>query len=231
MSLPQRELGLGAVIIATLRRELLISLRSLGDLVNPLMFFLIAVTLFPLGGGADAEFLSGIAAGVIWVTALLAVMMSMESLFRADYEDGSLEQLLMSPQPLYFLILTKVFSHWLVTALPLVILAPVLALMLAMPQEAIVPLMLSLLIGTPVLSLFGAIGMALTVGLSRSGLLLAVVVLPSYIPVLVFGTGVVHSALNGQPIGGLLALLGAMLTLSIILSPIAISKALRISVD
>ena len=225
------ELGLGSVIKATLRRELLVAFRSLGDVINPLMFFVIAVTLFPLGGGADSEFLQSIAPGVIWVTALLAVMLSMDSLFRADFEDGSLEQLLMSPQPLYFLLLTKVFSHWLVSSLPLVILAPALASMLALPEQGIMPLVLSLLLGTPILSLIGAIGMALTVGLSRGGLLLAVLVLPLYIPVLVFGTGVVLSALNGLPIAGLLATLGALLVLAIILSPLAIGAALRISVN
>lgn len=225
------QVSLSGVLKATLRRELLVAFRSPGDFINPLMFFVIAVTLFPLGGGADPEFLSGIAPGVIWVTALLAVMLSMDSLFRADYEDGSLEQLLMSPQPLYFLLLTKVFSHWLVSSLPIVILAPVLALMLALPEQGILPLILSLLLGTPILSLIGAIGMALTVGLSRSGLLLAVLVLPLYIPVLVFGTGIVQSALNGLSISGLLAILGALLALAISLSPLAIGAALRISVN
>jgi heme exporter protein B len=223
--------GLGAVIAGTVRRELLLALRSPGEVINPLMFFVIAVTLFPLGGGVESSFLSSIASGVIWVTALLAIMFSMDSVFRADYEDGSLEQLLMSPQPLYFLLLAKVFSHWLVACLPIIVLAPVFADMLAMPVEGRLPLVLGLLVGTPVLCLLGAIGMALTVGLSRSGLLLAVLILPLYIPVLVFGTGMVQAAMSGLPYAGLLALLGAILVLTICLSPLAIGAALRISVN
>jgi heme exporter protein B len=228
---PGTRLGLGAVIAATIRRELLLALRTPGDVINPLMFFVIAVTLFPLGGGADSSFLSAIASGVIWVTALLAIMFSMDSLFRADYEDGSLEQLLMSPQPLYFLLLAKVFSHWLVACLPIIVLAPIFADMLAMPQAGRLPLVLSLVVGTPILCLLGAIGMALTVGLSRSGLLLAVLILPLYIPVLVFGTGMVEAAMGSLPYTGLLALLGALLVLTICLSPLAIAAALRISVN
>ncbi|MGA1742403.1 MAG: heme exporter protein CcmB [Pseudohongiellaceae bacterium] len=220
-----------SIIAATLRRELLIAFRSPGEIINPLMFFVIAVSLFPLGVGANQEFLSEIAAGVIWVTALLAVMLSMDSLFRADYEDGSLEQLLLSPQPLYFVILAKVASHWLVSGLPLVILAPIFASMLSLPAEGILPLMAALLIGTPILTMLGAVGMALTVGLSKSGLLLAVLILPLYIPVLVFGTGVVDSALNSLATSGLLALLGAMLILALCLTPLAIIAALRISVS
>jgi heme exporter protein B len=223
--------GLGAVIAGTVRRELLLALRSPGEVINPLMFFVIAVTLFPLGGGVESNFLSSIASGVIWVTALLAIMFSMDSLFRADYEDGSLEQLLMSPQPLYFLLLAKVFSHWLVACLPIIVLAPIFADMLAMPVEGRLPLVLGLLVGTPVLCLLGAIGMALTVGLSRSGLLLAVLILPLYIPVLVFGTGMVEAAMSSLPYAGLLALLGAILVLTICLSPLAIGAALRISVN
>ncbi len=224
-------MSMGSVILATIRRELLLALRSPGDVINPLMFFVISISLFPLGGGADTDFLSGIASGVIWVTALLAIMFSMDSLFRADYEDGSLEQLLMSPQPLYFLLLAKVFSHWLLSCLPIIILAPLFAEMLAMPDAGRMPLVLGLLVGTPILCLLGAIGMALTVGLSRSGLLLAVLILPLYIPVLVFGTGMVQAAMGSLPYTGLLALLGALLIAAICLSPLAIGAALRISVN
>lgn len=220
-----------SIVKATFRRELLIAFRSPGEIINPLMFFVIAVSLFPLGVGADQGILSEIAPGVIWVTALLAVMLSMDSLFRADYEDGSLEQLLLSPQPLYFIILAKVCSHWLVSGLPLVVLAPIFASMLALPDVGIIPLTISLLIGTPILTMLGAIGMALTVGLSKSGLLLAVLILPLYIPVLVFGTGVVNSALNSSGIAGLMALLAAMLVLALCLAPLAIIAALRISVS
>ena len=227
----RQTLGTGASLAATLQRELLIILRSPGDIVNPLMFYVIAVSLFPLGGQADAEWLSGIAAGVIWVTALLAVMLSMESLFRSDYEDGSLEQLLLSPQPLYFHLLVKVLGHWLLTGLPLVLLTPVLAMMLALPGEAYWPLLLGLLLGTPTLNLIGAIGMDLTVGLKRSGVLLAVLVLPLSIPVLVFGSGMVQTTLNGLPYTGLAAVLGALLVMTVSLAPLAIGAALRISVN
>ena len=219
------------IITATFKREILIAFRSPGDVINPLMFFVIAVTLFPLGVGADTDFLREIAPGVIWVTALLAVMLSMVSLFRAAYEDGSLEQLLLSPQPLYFIILAKVSSHWLVSGLPLVILAPVLATMLALPEQGLFPLVLSLLVGTPVLTMIGAIGMALTVGLSRSGLLLAVLILPLYVPVLIFGSGIVDAVLNGMGSTGLLALMAAILVLALCLAPLAIIAALRISVS
>ncbi len=231
MKSQRRTLNTTACLCAGLQRELLLALRSPGNTINPLMFFIIAVSLFPLGGGADTAYLSSIAPGVIWVTALLAVMLSMESLFRSDYEDGSLEQLLLSPQPLYFQLLAKVFGHWLVTGLPLVLLTPLLGLMLSLPVAGYMPLMLGLLLGTPTLNLIGAIGMALTVGLSRSGLLLAVLVLPLSIPVLVFGAGVVDAALNGLPVAGLLAVLGAILALALSLAPLAIGAALRISVN
>lgn len=226
-----RTMGLGAVISATVRREVLLAIRNPGDIINPLVFFIIAVTLFPLGVGVEEDFLSAIAPGVIWVTALLAIMLSMDSLFRADFEDGNLEQLLMSPQPLFFLVLAKVFSHWLMACLPIIVLSPFLALMLNLPGQGIPALVLSLALGTPILTLIGAIGMALTVGLSRSGLLLAVLVLPLYVPVLVFGTGVVDAAVNNMTFSGLLALLGAMLALAISLSPLAVVAALRISVN
>lgn len=229
--LSAQPLGLGATLAATLRRELQLAFRSPGTMVNPLMFFIIAVSLFPLGGGADPAWLGRIAPGVLWVTALLAVMLSMESLFRSDYEDGSLEQLLLSPQPLYFHLLMKVLGHWLVTGLPLVLVAPLLAYMLALPVQGYAPLLLGLLLGTPTLNFIGAIGGALTVGLARSGLLLAVLVLPLSIPVLVFGAGMVETALNGLPVAGLAAVLGALLVLALTLAPLAIGAALRISVN
>ena len=231
MTNPGNSLGLAASLRATLTRELQVALRSPGNMLNPLMFFIIAVSLFPLGGGADPEWLGRIAPGVLWVTALLAVMLSMESLFRSDFEDGTLEQLLLSPQPLYFHLLMKVFGHGLVTGLPLVIVAPVLAYMLALPSEGYAPLLWGLLLGTPTLNFIGAIGTALTVGLARSGLLLAVLVLPLSIPVLVFGAGMVETTLNGLPVAGIAAVLGALLVLALTLSPLAIAAALRISVN
>jgi len=223
-------LSLGGSLLATLQRELQLAFSSPGRIVNPLMFFVIAVSLFPLGGRLAPEQLGNIAAGVIWVTALLAVMLSMESLFRSDFDDGSLEQLLLSPQPLYFHLLVKVLAHWLVTGLPLVVISPVLALLLHLPAAGYGPLALGLLLGTPALSMIAAIGTALTVGLARSGLLLAVLVLPLSIPVLVFGAGLVDTALNGLPMTGVVAVLGALLVIAGTFSPLAIGAALRISV-
>lgn len=227
----RRALGLGASLRATLARELQLAISSPGKIVNPLMFFVIASSLFPLSGRLDIDVLGSIAPGVIWVTALLAVMLSMESLFRSDFDDGSLEQLLLSPQTLYFHLLVKVAGHWLVTGLPLVVVAPLLGLLLNLPAEGYGPLLIGLLLGTPTLSLIAAIGTALTVGLPRSGVLLAVLVLPLSIPVLVFGAGVVDTALNGLPLGGVVALLAALLVLAISFAPLAIAAALRISVQ
>lgn len=230
MSHTARPLGLIGSLRATLSRELQLAFSSPGKIVNPLMFFMIAVSLFPLSGRWDIEELGRIAPGVIWVTALLSVMLSMEGLFRSDYDDGSLEQLLLSPQPLYFHLLVKVVGHWLVTGLPLVLMTPLLALLMNLPATGYGPLLISLLLGTPTLSVIAAIGTALTVGLARSGLLLAVLVLPLSIPVLVFGAGVVDYALNGLPLAGVIALLAALLALAFSLAPLAIGAALRISV-
>jgi len=220
-----------AAFMATLKRDLLIALKRRNDLLNPIMFFLIVVTLFPLGISPDPEQLSQVAAGVVWVSALLASMLSLDNLFRADYEDGSLEQLLLSPQPLYFLVLAKNIAHWLVSGLPVVILSPVMAYMLYLPGEAYGTLVLSLLIGTPVLSLFGSIGVALTVGLGSRGLILAVIVLPLSMPVLIIGARAVTDVLFGLPVGMHLALLGAMLALSLSIGPLASAAALKVSVN
>jgi heme exporter protein B len=224
-------LSLQGSLAATLRRELQLAFSSPGKIVNPLMFFVIAVVLFPLGGHLEPATLGAIAPSILWVTALLAVMLSMEGLFRADFDDGSLEQMLLSPQPMYFQVLVKVVGHWLVTGLPLVLMSPVLALMLQLPAQGYGPLLLGLVLGTPTLSMMAAIGAALTVGLARSGLLLAVLVLPLSVPVLVFGAGLVETALNGLPTAGLVALLAALLVLAFSLAPLAIAAALRISVQ
>jgi len=175
--------------------------------------------------------LARIAAGVIWVSALLAAMLSLDNLYRADYEDGSLEQLLLSPQPLYFLVLAKNIAHWLISGLPVVILAPLLAYMLYLPADAYWTLVFSLLIGTPVLSLFGSIGVALTVGLGSRGLILAVIVLPLSTPVLIIGAKAVSDVMFGLAVGSHYALLGAILALALSVAPLASAAALRISVN
>ncbi|MGM0632448.1 MAG: heme exporter protein CcmB [Pseudomonadota bacterium] len=223
--------GIGAAFVSTLKRDLLIALKRRNDLLNPIMFFLIVVTLFPLGISPDPAELSRVAAGVVWVSALLASMLSLDNLFRADYEDGSLEQLLLSPQPLYFLVLAKNIAHWLVSGLPVVILSPVMAYMLYLPGEAYGTLFLSLLLGTPVLSLFGSIGVALTVGLGSRGLILAVIVLPLAMPVLIIGAKAVTDVQFGLPVGMHLSLLGAMLALALSIGPLASAAALKVSVN
>ncbi len=223
--------GIGAAFVSTLKRDLLIALKRRNDLLNPIMFFLIVVTLFPLGISPDPAELSRVAAGVVWVSALLASMLSLDNLFRADYEDGSLEQLLLSPQPLYFLVLAKNIAHWLVSGLPVVILSPVMAYMLYLPGEAYGTLFLTLLLGTPVLSLFGSIGVALTVGLGSRGLILAVIVLPLAMPVLIIGAKAVTDVQFGLPVGMHLSLLGAMLALALSIGPLASAAALKVSVN
>jgi heme exporter protein B len=195
------------------------------------MFFIIVVSLFPIGISPESDRLTEIAAGVIWISVLLASMLSMDSLYRSDYEDGSLEQLLLSPHPLFFLVLAKNISHWLVSGLPVVLVSPVLAYMLALPTEAYGTLVLSLLLGTPIMSLVGSIAVALTVGLGSRGLILAVITLPMSVPVLIFGTLAVQSTLNSQSSVGYLSLMLVMLSVSVSLAPLASAAALRISVN
>lgn len=225
------EVSTWGAFVATLRRDLLVAFKRRNDLLNPIMFFLIVVTLFPLGVSPDPLELTRISAGVVWVSALLASMLSLDNLYRADYEDGSLEQLLLSPQPLFFLVLAKNIAHWLISGLPVVVLSPLLAYMLYLPEEAYLTLVLTLLIGTPVLSLFGSIGVALTVGLGSRGLILAVIVLPLTMPVLIIGAKAVTDVMFGLPVGSHFALLGAMLAVALSIAPLASAAALRISVS
>lgn len=217
--------------LSTLKRDLLISFKRKNDIANPFMFFFIVVSLFPIGIGPDADKLSEIATGVIWIAVLLSSMLSMDNLYRADFEDGSLEQLLLSPNPLFFLVLAKNISHWLVSGVPVILVSPVLAYMLNLPSQAYGVLVLSLLIGTPIISLLGSIAVALTVGLGSRGLILAVITLPMSVPVLIFGTLAVQSQLNGISPMGYLALLFAMFAASLSLAPLASAAALRISVN
>lgn len=213
------------------RRDMVLAFRSRSDIANPLIFFLIVISLFPLGVSPSPKVLAQLAPGVIWVVALLACLLSTDSLFRHDFDDGSLELLLLSPQPLYVLAIAKVLAHWCVTGLPLTLFAPVLGVMMHLPIEGMMPLVASLFLGTISLSFIGGVGAALTVGLRRSGVLLSLIVLPLYTPVLIFGANAVQSAINGFAIGGQLAILGAFMALSVTLTPLAISAALRISVE
>lgn len=224
-------LGLMRGFAASFRRDLLIGLRHKGELINPLMFFIIAVSLIPLGVGPESQLLARLAPGVLWVMALLACLLSLDGLFRSDYEDGTLEQMLIQPQPLYLMVLSKVLVHWLLTGLPLTLLAPLLGLMLALPAQAYGTLCLSLFLGTATMSLIGAMGAALTVSLRRGGLLLSLIVMPLYIPVLIFGASAVSYALDTNPQSVPLAILGALLALSLALSPVATAAALRMSTN
>ena len=214
-----------------LRRDLTLFYRHRAELANPLLFFVIVVSLFPMGVSPESRVLAAIAPGVIWVAALLATMLSLDMMFRSDYEDGSLEQLLLSPHPVSVLVLAKVLAHWLVTGLPLLVLAPLLGVLLFLPAAATPALIVTLALGTPVLSLIGAIGMGLTVGLRRSGVLLSLLVLPLYIPVLIFGANAVDAAAAGLPVTGQVYFLGSMLVLALSLAPVATASALRISVS
>ncbi|MCK5889569.1 MAG: heme exporter protein CcmB [Methylococcales bacterium] len=216
--------------LAALRRELLLIFRRRNDIINPLAFFLMVGILFPLGVSPEASFLAQLAPGVIWVAALLASLLSVDGIFRSDFDDGSLEQMLVSPRPLLLIVLAKVANHWLISGFCLALTSPILALMLFLPSEGIKALILSLLLGTPTLSLIGAIGAALTVGLRKGGILISLLVLPLYIPVLIFGASSVQAASIGLPIDGYLALLAAMLALSVVLAPFAIVAALKISI-
>lgn len=223
--------GLLTAWFALLRRDLLTAFRQKQDLANPLLFFVIVATLFPLGVSPEHAFLSRAGAGVLWVAALLATLLSLDHLFRHDYDDGTLEQWVLLPQPLALVVLAKVTAHWLLTGVPLVLLSPLLGLMLQLPADGIGILSLTLLVGTPLLSLIGAIGAALTVGLRGGGVLLSLLILPLYIPVLIFGTGTVLAATDGASVSGHFAILGALLALGLPLAPLAAAAALRISLS
>jgi heme exporter protein B len=216
---------------ATVKRDFTIAIRHKGEMANPLMFFLMVITMLPLGIGPEVAVLGMIAPGMIWVVALLATLLSLDGLFRSDFEDGTLEQLLISPQPLYFQVLAKVLVHWLITGLPLTMVAPVLGVMLSLPEAGYLPLMASLFLGTACLSLIGSIGAALTVALRKGGLLLSLIILPLYVPILIFGASAVSSAIAGFEIYGQLAILGAFWAAAVVLAPMAAAGALRISVN
>ncbi|KKD62185.1 heme ABC transporter permease [Grimontia sp. AD028] len=222
---------MGSAMFHMIRRELLVAFRRQSDMLNPLWFFIIVITLFPLGVGPGPNLLAEIAPGIIWVAALLAAVLSLDRLFRDDFMDGSLEQMLLMPEPLSVLVFAKIVAHWLLTGLPLLIISPLLAVLLSLDWEAYKAVVLTLLLGTPTLSFLGAIGVALTVGLRKGGALLSLLVLPLFIPVLIFATSAIDMAAGGFPINGQLAILGAMLAGSATLSPFAVSAALRVSVQ
>ena len=219
------------VFLLILRRDLTIAFRHKDDVINPLLFFVIVISLFPLGIGPEGNTLSKIAPGIIWVAALLSCLLSLDRLFKSDFNDGSLEQLILSPNPLFILVFAKVTGHWIITGLPLIFIAPILAISLNFDNNAFIALFLTLLLGTPVLSFIGAIGAALTVGLKKSGVLLSLLVLPLYIPVLIFATSAIDTAAMNLPYGGQLAIIGALLAGAVCLAPFAISSALKVSTN
>ena len=212
-------------------RDLTLAMRHRSDVLTTVFFFVIVVSLFPLGVGPEKELLFSMAAGVVWVAALLASMLSLSRLFADDYNDGTLEQMLLAPQSLAWMVLGKVIAHWIISGLPLVIMSPLLGLQFGMSGEGLLMLVVTLLLGTPVLSLIGAIGAALTLGLRGGGVLVSLLVLPLYIPVLIFGAGGVEATAAGLGAEGHLSLMGAILILALLLAPLASAAALRISVE
>jgi heme exporter protein B len=218
-------------LIWIVRRDLMIAMRRRADIFTTLIFFVIVVSLFPLGIGPELDTLRLIAPGVVWVGALLASMLALEQIFSADHRDGTLEQMLLTPQPVSLLVVGKVLAHWLVTGLPLVIMAPLLGIQYDLSWDGLRTLVISLLLGTPALSLIGAIGAALTLGLRSGGVLLALLVLPLYIPVLIFGAGAVEASVSGLGGESHLAMLAAILVGSLVLAPVATAAALRVAED
>jgi len=214
-----------------LRRQLVLAIRRPVEIGNPLLFFTMVVALFPLGLGPAPDQLADFAPGVLWIIALLSNLLTSDVVFRGDFEDGSLEQLLLSPQPLFLSVLAYIAAHWVITGLLLALVSPLFAVMLNLPAQSIGMLVCSLLLGTAILSLLGCIGAALTVGLKRGGMLISLLILPLYMPVLIFGSAAVKAAVLGNPAGPHLAILGAMLSLAIALAPFAIAAGLRISID
>ena len=216
---------------AMIKRDLLLAYRFRAELINSLAFFVMVITLFPLALGAEIALLKRIAPAIIWVAALLASLMSIESLFRADYDDGSLELMVMTPHPLSILVLAKVIGHWLVSSVPLLFVAPLMGMMLHMDADIIGVLMLTLLLGTPVLSLIGGIAVALTLGLRKGGALLAILVLPLYVPILIFASSAIDAAMTGFPVSGHLSMMCAILFLALTLTPLPTAAALKMSLS
>jgi heme exporter protein B len=225
----KQRLSLSQAFLFLLRRDLMLALRNRAEYAMPLLFFVLVITLFPLALGASPELLARIAPGIIWVAALLAAMLSLDSIFRSDFDDGSLEQILLSAHPVAVLVLAKVSAHWLVTGLPLLLVAPLLAEMLGMPSAAQPVLLLTILLGTPILSLIGSIGVALTVGLRKGGIILSLLVLPLYVPVLIFAASATENAAAGFDPSAQIYMLMAFLFLSTSLAPWATAAALRMS--
>ena len=225
------KLSLIGLLSLVIRRDLVLAMRRRADVLTTLIFFVMVVSLFPLGVGPEMDMLRKMAPGVVWVAALLASMLSLGRMFSADYLDGTLEQMMLVPQSLSVLVLAKILAHWMVSGLPLVIMAPVLGLQFDMSAQALWVLIAALLLGTPILSMIGAVGAALTLGLRGGGALVSLLVLPLCIPVLIFGAGAVEAVVSGTSVGSHLSLLGALLVMALVFTPWVTAIALRISME
>ncbi|HVK52204.1 MAG TPA: heme exporter protein CcmB [Pseudoxanthomonas sp.] len=223
--------GLLGAAAALILRDLRLLWRRRGDALQPALFALLVVVLFALGLGGEPQALAKVAAAVLWVAVLLAGLLSLDTLFRGDAEDGSLEQWILAPVPLAWLVAVRVLTHWATTALPLVLVTPLLGELLHLPRNQLPVLLISLLLGTPLLSLLGAVVAALTVGMRRSGILVALLALPLYVPILVFGAGSVAASAQGLDAAGALLLLGAGLVLALVLAPLTAAAAIRIALN
>ncbi|MGA7949682.1 MAG: heme exporter protein CcmB [Thiobacillaceae bacterium] len=223
--------GFFSTLLWVLKRDLLVAMRRRGDLAATLFFFVMVASLFPMGVGPEPQMLRIMAPGIVWVAALLASTLSLNRLFASDYADGTLEQMLLSPEPLSLLVIGKMLAHWLISGLPLVLISPLIALQFDQPTESYRPMLLALLLGTPLLSLVGGIGAALTLGIRGSGVLTTLLVLPLYVPVLIFGSSAISAGASGMDISGQLSVLAALLLLGLATTPWAISTALRIAVE
>jgi heme exporter protein B len=219
------------IYLHILRRDLLLAMRHRAELINPLLFFVLVVVLFPLGIGTEQKILSSIAPAIVWIAALLSALLSLDHIFRSDMEDGSLEQMIISTQPTSLIVLAKITAHWMTTGLLITLVGPLLGLFLGLSADTAQMLFFTLCIGTPILSAIGSIGVALTVGLRRGGIILSLLVLPLYVPVLIFASQTVSAANAGVAVSASLALLAALLMLAMALSPWATAAALRMSVS
>jgi heme exporter protein B len=226
-----KQIGTFAVLYQILARDIKVALRRQSDVTAVFFFFIIAASLFPLGSGSDPKLLNAMAPSVLWVTALLSCMLSLPRIYASDHADGTLEQLLLSNQPTVLIVLMKVLAHWLLSGLPLVLVAPLIGLQFNLTTDQLQVLALSLLMGTLALSLIGSIGAALTLGIRGTGVLIAILILPLYIPVLVFGAGAVNAVSVGMSANGALSLLGGVLALSLVFAPLASSAALKIALE
>ena len=230
-SISKKHLGLFGVMWSVFKREVSLAMRHKGEVLMPLVFFVLIASLFPLGVGPETAQLQRMAPGVLWVCAMLSAMLSLQRLFATDYADGTLEQMALSTTPLMLLVAAKTWAHFVLSGLPLVLIAPLLGLQYGLNADALGVLMLTLLLGTPALTLIGSVGAALTLGVRGGGVLLSLLILPLFVPVLIFGAGAVQAHMTGMGADGHVSLLAALLVLSAFFAPLAATAAIRISLE